>query len=191
MIRWTRRALIATLLAESLATAVIGWAAIPQRVEAPPRPCGTQSDMLVRSDPTLAPIRPADCGTVTQTPPEFTWPPLDGTHRYVVSLAHPDGHEESRDTPENWLVWEKPLPPGEYRWRVQVKGGEKADVRRFRISADAVAFLVPGDDDALARAKRLPHPRTWADDESSPVEALKKERARGFASLLEEVEGKM
>ena len=191
MIKWTRRAFIATLVAESLATAVIGWAAIPQRVAPPPRPCGTQSDILVRSDPTLAPVRPADCGIVTQTPPEFTWPPQDGTHSYVVSLVHPDGHQETRTTPENWLVWDKALEPGEYRWIVQVKGGEKSQPRRFTISRDAVAFVVPGDDDALARARKLQHPRTWADDDSSPIEALKSERARAFANLLDEVEGKM
>src|SRR5690349_1431044 len=191
MIKWTRRAFVATLVVESLATAVIGWAAIPQRVERPPRPCGTQSDILVRSDPTLAPVRPADCSTITQTPPEFTWPPQDGPNTYVVSLVHPDGEREYRATKENWLVWDKALPPGEYRWQVEVKGSEKSEPRRFRIAAGAVSFVVPGDDAALARAKKLPHPRTWADDESSPIEALKSERARGFASLLDEVEGKM
>src|SRR5690349_22134819 len=191
MIKWTRRAFVATLVVESLATAVIGWAAIPQRVAPPPRPCGTQSDILVRSDATLAPVRPSDCSTITQTPPEFTWPPQDGSHTYVVSLTHPDGHEETRTTGENWLVWDKALPPGEYRWRVSVRDGDKSEPRRFRIAADAVTFLVPGDDTALAHAKQLAHPRTWAHDGTSPIEALKGERARGFASLLDEVEGKM
>ena len=191
MIKWTRRTLVAAVVAESLATAVIGWAAIPQRVERPPRPCGTQSDILVRSDPTLAPVRPADCSTVTQTPPEFTWPPQDGPNTYVVTLVHPDGEREYKATNENWLVWDRALPPGRYRWQVEVKGGEKGEPRQFRIAADAVTFLVPGDDAALARAKKLPHPRTWASDETSPIEALKAERARGFASLLDEVEGKM
>jgi hypothetical protein len=33
--------------------------------------CGVHKDFLVRSDPTLAPVRPVDCGTTSQTPPEF------------------------------------------------------------------------------------------------------------------------
>ena len=61
-------------------------------VAAKPAPsCGAQSDFLVRSDPTLAPIRPLDCSTVTQTPPEFTWPPQQGDNTYAVVLKLPIG----------------------------------------------------------------------------------------------------
>ncbi|HET6264546.1 MAG TPA: DUF4962 domain-containing protein [Usitatibacter sp.] len=172
-------------------TAVIAWAALPQAVDAPRRPCGTQADILVRSDPTLAPIRPADCAVVTQTPPELTWPPQDGRHTYVVSLTHPGGRTESRTTPENWIVWDRALPPGDYQWQVKVKDGETGAPRRFTIAANAASFIVPGDEAALARARQLSHPRSWAKDESSPIAALRAERARAFAGLLDEVEGKM
>ena len=37
--------------------------------------CPPHKDFLVRSDATLAPVRPEDCATTSQTPPEFTWPP--------------------------------------------------------------------------------------------------------------------
>ena len=182
---------IAAAALASFATAVVAWAAVPQKVEAPPRSCGTQSDILVRSDPTLAPVRPADCAIVTQTPPELTWPPQDGRNTYVVSLTHPDGRTETRTTEHNWVAWDKALPPGEYRWQVKASNGESSKPRRFTVSRDAVTFVMPGDDTALARAKKLPRPRSFPRDDSSPIAALKAERARGFAKLLDEVEGKM
>ena len=81
--------------------------------------CGAHSDFLVRSDALLAPVRPADCSVITQTPPEFTWPPLDGKYSYTLSLTHPDGSSESRTTARNWLVWDKVLPAGNYSWTMK------------------------------------------------------------------------
>ena len=187
----SKKNVVALALAMPTLTAVIAWAAIPQAVDGTPRPCGTQADILVRSDPTLAPVRPADCAVVTQTPPELTWPPQDGRHTYVVSLTHPGGRTEKRTTQENWIVWDRALPPGEYQWQVRVKDGESGAPRRFTIAANAASFIVPGDEAALARARQLAHPRSWPKDDSSPIAALKAERARAFAALLDEVEGKM
>src|SRR6059058_3870147 len=84
--------------------------------------CPPHSDFLVRSDPTLAPVRPHDCVTITQSPPEFTWPPQNGKNAYTLSLTCPDGHAESRSTTRNFLLWERALPAGDYSWQLEVTG---------------------------------------------------------------------
>src|SRR5689334_5056830 len=88
-------------------------AAIPLALAA--QQCGVHKDFLVRSDTSLAPVRPADCGTVTQTPPAFTWPPVNGRNlTYTLLLKYPDGRVLSRTTAKNWLLWEEALPAGTY-----------------------------------------------------------------------------
>jgi hypothetical protein len=84
--------------------------------------CGAQSDFLVRSDPLLAPVRPVDCATVFQAPPDFTWPAQRGDNVYTVTLTFPDGHTEVRRTSTNWLAWDEAVPAGRYAWTVAVSG---------------------------------------------------------------------
>jgi hypothetical protein len=154
--------------------------------------CGTQSDFLLRSDPLLAPVRPMDCSVVTQSPPEFTWPPLEGKFTYTVMLTGPDGKTESRSTPRNWLAWDRVLPAGKYTWQMKSSyDNEVSKPRTFTIAPDAVAFVLPAEDTALERARATPRPRSWPADATSPLPRLKAERAAGFAALLEEVDNKM
>ena len=154
--------------------------------------CGVHADFLVRSDALLAPVRPADCSTITQTPPEFTWPPLDGKFTYTLTLTKPDGSTESRSTTKNWLAWDKVLPSGKYSWTLtSTLDKEVTQPRTFTIAPDPVPFLLPTEDAALARAKATPRPRTWAADASTPILAAKGERAKGFRVMIEDVEGHM
>ena len=120
--------------------------------------CPAHKDFLVRSDPTLAPVRPADCGVTAQTPPEFTWPPQNGENTYEVVVTFPDGKQESRKTNRNWLLWDKAMPAGRYSWRVNVSGANsyKSDARSFTIANDAVPFLVPAGDALLQHARSTP-----------------------------------
>lgn len=157
----------------------------------PATSCGAQSDFLHRSDPLLTPVQPGDCSTISQAPPEFTWPPLAGDRAYTVSLRFPDGHEETRSASANWLIWDKATPPGDYTWRVKASSGESSEPRRFTLGADAATFSPPSAEAALQRAKATAHPRSWASDTASPIRALKTERAKGFATLLQEVDGKL
>lgn len=154
--------------------------------------CGRQSDFMVRSDPSLAPVRPADCATVTQTPPELTWPPQSGENTYVVTLTGPDGRSESRKTTRNWILWDRALPAGAYTWRVSVEGKDlKSEPRGFRIAAGAVPFVVPSPQAMFERAKATPRPRTWSADPTRPLAAARAERARGFTKMVREVDDKM
>jgi hypothetical protein len=158
----------------------------------PPAPgCGPHKDFLVRSDPTLAPIRPTECASVTQTPPEFTWPPQSGRNTYQVILTLPDGRVESRSSERNWLLWDQTLPPGNYSWKVKVSGANKdeSEARRFTIAPGALAFVVPSGGAMVKRARETPRPRTWASDATDPIATFKSSRAKGFAALLGEVDG--
>ena len=156
--------------------------------------CGPKSDIMLRSDATLAPVRPLDCATTWQTPPEITWPPQTGPHTYTLTLTGPDGKARTVKTMRNWVVWHEALPPGTYTWRVKAEGGGEAytsDPRTFTIAPDAVPFVLPAPDALLARAKETPRPRTWSRDESRPLAAFKAERAPGFRLMVDEVENKM
>lgn len=156
--------------------------------------CAVQQDFLVRSDPLLAPVRPTDCLTLTQSPPEFTWPPQGGTTKftYTLILTHPDGRSESRTTSQNWLVWDKVLPPGTYTWTMKsAPNNEVGQPRRFTIAPDAIAFLVPADEALLKQVRGTPRPRSWPGGRANPLLALRAERAMAFAKLLEEVDGKI
>ncbi|HYC38450.1 MAG TPA: DUF4962 domain-containing protein [Usitatibacter sp.] len=155
--------------------------------------CPTRSDILVRSDPTLAPVRPADCSTVTQSPPEFTWPPQSGKVAYELELTLPGGQKETRKTNRNWVLWDKPLPPGKYAWRVKVSGPSAytSDARTFTIAPNPVSFVVPPGDALVKRASTTPRPRTWSQDPTRPLAAIRSERAAGFRSLREEVDNKV
>ena len=130
--------------------------------------CGEQHDFLVRADPLLATVRPADCATLLGGPPEFTWPLQQGGHTYTVALRFPDGHTESRTTDRNWLAWNEAVPAGEYTWRVSVAGREnaKSDSRAFRVEgtergkkapsvASSAARSVPDAGSAAAPAENL------------------------------------
>ena len=152
--------------------------------------CGMQSDFLVRSDPLLAPVRPADCSVLTQSPPEFTWPPLDGQYSYTLTLVGPDGVPQSRTTGRNWLAWDRVLAPGKYTWRMKSSyDNETTQARTFTIAPGAVPFVLPAEDAALHHARATPRPRTWSG--ASPLPALESERADAFKSLLQEVDDKM
>jgi hypothetical protein len=172
------------ILARPLPVTEVPHAALPA--------CGAQKDFLVRSDPMLAPVRPADCSLVTQSPPEFIWPAQDGNDTYTVILHFSDGTTKSRTTTGNWINWDEALPAGEYTWQVKsTLAHETSSPRKFTIARDAVSFLLPGDDVELDRARKTAHPRSWPTDATSPLRAVRAERAEGFAKLLDDVDGKL
>lgn len=179
----------AASIRRALAAALLTAATIASGADAPAK-CSPKSDILVRSDTTLAPVRPADCATVTQTPPELTWPPQDGQNTYTVSLTLPGGKTETRSTTKNYVLWDRALPPGRYSWRVKAsKANESSEPRTFTIAADAIPFVVPTPDVLLQRARRAPRPRTWHGAEGPSF--LKSASGGAFKSLLEEVQNKM
>ena len=158
--------------------------------------CGAQHDFLVRADPLLAAVRPADCATLLGGPPEFTWPLQAGRHTYTVALRFPDGHTETRTTRRNWLAWGRAVPAGEYTWRVSMSGGAHArsESRAFRVERvdqPKAPATVAGPADERARAGatlaapapagifRLESAETWIPS-SSERKAVRKPAVGGF-----------
>src|ERR1700687_6195722 len=184
-----RHATAASRVRSLAAASVLLVAAAASVQPAHAQSCGAQSDFLVRSDPLLAPIRPADCATVFQAPPDFTWPPQSGSNTYTVSLTFPDGRTETRSTSKNWLPWEQQSSPGEYTWKVSVAvaSNQTGENRTFTVDTAAVPFVTPSGETALNRAKNTARPRSWANDSTSPILAAKAERAGGFDAMKADV----
>ncbi len=151
--------------------------------------CKAPADLFARADPLAAPVQPAACAELAQTPPAFTWPQPAHAARYVLELAFPDGHVEQRGSRWNAYLWDAPLTAGQYQWRVVVKSAEgvvRSAPRSFTIRADATRFEVPTPDAAVRRASSTPHPRTWAHEWSGLSQALRFERRAGLESLSTE-----
>ncbi|HSN19277.1 MAG TPA: hypothetical protein VLS49_01280 [Usitatibacter sp.] len=153
--------------------------------------CREHRDYLVHEDPLRAAVRPADCATLLDGPPEFTWPLQRGRHTYTVALSFPDGHVEKRSTAHNWLAWDHPVPAGDYTWRVTVAGRERgaSEPRAFRIEPAADAGK-PRDPAAsppanVASAKRPPaaSPLFRVEPSESWIPAPKRARAPRRASV--------
>ena len=124
-------------LAGSLAVLFIGGAFYAQNVRAEDA-CGTQKDYLMKSDPVLAPVRPADCARVYDGAPDFAWPQATA-QGFVVSVTFPDGRVATAPTATNWLAWEEPLPAGEYTWTVTAVGSPAGTSAARRFTVDSVA----------------------------------------------------
>lgn len=127
--------------------------------------CRLHRDFAVGSDPLLAAVRPADCATLLGNPPEFTWARQDGSAAYTVALTFPDGHTETRSTPQNWLAWDRPVPAGDYSWRVTASGGaaRRSDARAFHVDAGGAlpaqpTVAIAGKRDAAASSVASPAP---------------------------------
>lgn len=149
-----------------------------------------RDDVFAHAEPLGAPVQPAPCAQVTQTPPAFTWPARKDAQGYALQLTFPDGHVERRTAAANWLLWNAALPPGTYEWRVEASGPQavRSAARRFTIARDAVAFVVPTGEEAARRARATKRPRTWPHDAASPFRALRAERKRDFQGLREEAD---
>ncbi|MGH8707222.1 MAG: hypothetical protein ACREVD_04110, partial [Burkholderiales bacterium] len=111
-------------------------------------------------------VRPADCATVEQTPPDISWPELSSDARYDVTVTYPDGTARTLTAPQNWINWDEALPAGSYTWQVQVtnsSGVQTSRARRFTVAAGAVPFVVPAWTVLLDRAVTKGHPRALPD----------------------------
>src|SRR5687767_9527953 len=123
-------------------------------------------DWMVSNDPLAAPIRPAECASVEQNPPDFGWPDSSADGAYQVTVIYPDGRAKTLAAAQNWINWDEVLAPGTYSWQVQLadsSGTRISRARRFTVSAIATPFVVPDTATLLNRAKAAPHPRGLPD----------------------------
>jgi hypothetical protein len=139
-----------------------------------------------------APIRPADCATVTQTPPDFSWPDLSSDAEYVVTLTYPDGHTRSNAVAQNWINWDEVLTTGSYTWQVQAtsaSGTQLSGSRRFTVDPAAVPFLVPDWKTLFNRAVAKAHPRALPD--ATTLATMLEQRQAGLSLLLTQVDASL
>jgi hypothetical protein len=144
--------------------------------------------MAIPLSDSSAPIRPADGARVVQSPPDFSWPDRGPDARYRVTLRYPDGRSRSRTAPQNWINWDEILPPGSYRWQVQVadaRGSGVSGWRRFTVDANARPFLVPDAATLYDRATARAHPRALPDP--TALAAMLAQRHSGLVSLLPQI----
>ncbi|MBI3043076.1 MAG: heparinase II/III family protein [Betaproteobacteria bacterium] len=137
-------------------------------------------------------VRPADCATVEQTPPDFSWPDLSADAQYQVTLTYPDGHTRSRAVARNWINWDDVLPAGSYTWQVQVTnagGTQSSRSRRFTVGASAVPFLVPDFTVLFDRAVSKPRPRALPDP--ATAQTIISQRQAALALLYARVDSKL
>jgi len=127
----------ARTLAISLTLLFMGASFYAHNVRAEAR-CDSQADFLVKADPLMAPVQPADCARLFDGEPAFAWPGARATS-FVVTLTYPDGRTASVPTGTNWLAWEAPLPPGDYSWTVTAVGSTRSTstARRFTVDRSA------------------------------------------------------
>ena len=136
-------------------------------------------DLLVTSDPGDAMIRPRECSSVEQNPPDFSWPYV-GDGPYKVNLAFPDGHVESRIAANNWLNWNAMLPAGSYTWTV-TRAGDASAPRQFTVGREARPFLVPDMSAVIDHLLAKPRPRGLPDD--ATLAAMRSQRISALADL--------
>ncbi len=121
---------------------------------------------------TFMPFRPADGLTSTQNAPDFSWPYIESADKYELRIGKDAGFSQlaySRaDLKTNIHNLPAPLTPGAtYYWQVRYHeaAGWSAwsDSRRFRITPDAVEFVVPDVEKLIGQVPKN-HPRAFTNE---------------------------
>ncbi|CAG4882946.1 protein of unknown function [Georgfuchsia toluolica] len=145
-------------------------------------------DWMVTPNPNAQDIRPPDCVTVQQTPPDFRWPDVITSGGYQVTLTYPDGHIRTLPATQNWLNWDEVLPAGIYSWAVSYVGGAASKQRRFIVDSSSMPFLVPKISNVLRAVSAKAHPRSLPD--ATTLATMKAQRSAAVNTLLNDVSGR-
>jgi hypothetical protein len=139
------------------------------------------------NNPLAQDIRPRDCDTVQQTPPDFRWPEVVNSGGYTLTLTYPDGTRHAQAATQNWANWKTVLPAGNYKWTVGYPGGPTSAARSFIVTAASLPFVVPDIATTINRIVAKPHPRSLPD--ASALATIKRQRSGAIGQLLNEVSG--
>jgi hypothetical protein len=154
---------------------------------------GTTSDWMslkVTDDPFAQAIRPTECSTVLQTPPDFRWPDITSNASYQVTLTYPDGHKKTLTPQQNWINWDETLLPGTYLWQVTATssgGTQVSRARKFFVGTVSKPFLTPNLTSLLATITAKAHPRGLPD--AATLALMKSQRQSAINELLNDVSG--
>lgn len=153
---------------------------------------GTAPDWMVVSDPNAQDIRPTECSTVRQTPPDFRWPDISSNAKYQMTLTYPGGQTRTLTPPQNWINWDEALLPGTYSWRVTVTdsgGTQTSRARKFIVDAGSMPFLAPNLTTLLGTIKAKAHPRGLPN--AATLALMQSQRQSAVNELVSEVGGKI
>ncbi len=142
----------------------------------------TVVDWMVTGNQLDQDIRPHDCESVQQSPPDFRWPDVISSGSYQVTLTYPDGRTKMLPATQNWLNWDEVLPAGSYSWTVTYAGSPPSNRRRFSVDANSKPFLVPKMSAVLSAVTAKPHPRSLPD--AATLATMRAQRATAVNSLL-------
>ncbi|MGE5467800.1 MAG: heparinase II/III family protein, partial [Ignavibacteria bacterium] len=139
------------------------------------------------NNPLAQDIRPHDCDTVLQTPPDFRWPEVISSGGYTITLIYPDGSQHSQATTQNWANWASVLPAGLYKWSVSYSGGTASATRSFVVNSASQPFLVPDMQTTVNAVVAKPHPRTMPS--AADLSAIQTQRASAIQQIENDVSG--
>ena len=151
-------------------------------------------DWMSSSGLPVLPVRPAQCASVSQSPPDFNWPHRRLGDRYRLVVRSMAGVEQAVSTTANWHMWDKPFAPGTYFWWVIATDSAGKDWRSasrgFTVPPDTPLFVVPDIAVLKAKTQARPHPRGLPQGlgRSALLQALSAERGPGWRQLLARVE---
>lgn len=148
----------------------------------------TGSDWMTAANPLAQAIRPRDCATVEQSPPDFRWPEASSSASYSLTLIYPDGHARTLPATQNWRNWDETLPAGTYSWRVTYSGGTSLQ-RKFTVASNARPFLVPPPATLISTITAKPHPRSLPD--ATTLATMKSQRQTLISALLTDVNSRL
>lgn len=148
----------------------------------------TAVDWMTTTNPLNQDIRPRDCASVLQSPPDFRWPDVISSGGYQLTLTYPDGRTRTLTATQNWLNWDEVLPAGNYTWSVAYAGSSTSNRRRFTVDANSKPFLVPKTSALLATVTGKPHPRGLPD--AATLATMRSQRSGAVSALMSEVSGR-
>ncbi|NQX58074.1 DUF4962 domain-containing protein [Paenibacillus qinlingensis] len=120
------------------------------------------------------PFAPEDRLVTTQNPPDFRWPSVPGADQYDLQVSQTPTVTnvvyENDALDVNYYNFPHLFETGTWYWRVRYhtpSGGwsDWSQIRRFRIDADYVPFIVPSVDTLLSQVGSQ-HPRIWTKPET-------------------------
>ncbi len=105
---------------------------------------------LVSTELTAVLRFPSDGAVLADSTPDFAWyteDPLGVVVEVSRDPSFPDGKTMRRERRDQlpFVVWDEPLEPGVWHWRVRTRSGFTTAARSFRQTADAAADCNPPD----------------------------------------------
>jgi len=115
------------------------------------------------------PFRPENSLVTTQNPPDFSWPFVTGADGYELQVSRDADFKVGNVAKDvsltrNFYNFPDTFEAGTWYWRVSYHKPDGSTawstVRKFRIEADNVSFVVPSVDTMMANVTTA-HPRIW------------------------------